>query len=88
MYPDWDDPLLPLMAAYHAAVVRSSGLQARLRHEVGDRDLLTRSLAADEQVIAARSALYRALMDLGWTPPQRIVSDLDHDADLLHLHGY
>lgn len=88
MYPDWNDPLLPLMATYHAAIVRSSGLQARLRHAIGDSDLLTRSLAADEQVIAARSALYRALIDLDWTPPPHVVTDLDHDSDLLHLYGY
>ncbi len=87
MYPDWDDPLLPLLAAYHAAVVRSSGLQQRLRHEPGDTELLDRSLLGAEQVIEARAALYRGLIDLGWTAPPRVVVDLVHDSELLPLPG-
>jgi hypothetical protein len=56
LYPNWDDPLLPLLAAYHAAVIRSDGLQAKLKAAVGDEDLLDRSLVAAEQVIEARAA--------------------------------
>jgi len=87
MYPDWDDPLLPLFAAYHAAVIRGSGLQQRLRNESGDADLLDRTLVAAEQVIETRAAVYRALMDAGWTPPPRVATDLVHDSELLPLRG-
>lgn len=87
MYPDWDDPLLPLCAAYHAAVVRSSGLQDKLRSGAGTPDLLDRSLLAAEQVILARAALYRELMRLGWRPPDQVVADLRHDLELLPLPG-
>ncbi|MEO6205313.1 MAG: hypothetical protein ABIO67_08030 [Mycobacteriales bacterium] len=87
MYPDWDDPLLTLFTTYQAAVVRSSGLQERLRHAAGDADLLDRSLFAAEQVIESRAAFYRGLMNLGWTPPARIVADLNHDSELLPLRG-
>lgn len=85
MYPNWTDPLLPLIATYHAAVVRSDGLQERLRHRIGDPELLSRSLAADEHVIEARAALRRGLIDLGWTPPPEIVQDIRLDDDVLHL---
>ena len=87
MYPEWNDPLLPLLAGYHAAVIRSDGLQAKLRVHAGDSDLLDRSLVAAEQVIEARAALYRGLMDLGWAPPPTVVDNLEHDVALLHLPG-
>ena len=87
MYPNWDDPLLPLMATYHAAVVRSDGLQAKLRHSAGDQDLLDRSLVAAEQVIEARAALRRGLIDLGWVPPAEVAQDLALDDEVLHLPG-
>ena len=87
MYPNWDDPLLPLMAAYHAAVIRSDGLQTKLRSALGDEDLLGRSLTAAEAVIEARAALYRALMDLGWTPPPLVADALRTDLEVLHLPG-
>ena len=87
MYPNWDDPLLPLMAAYHAAVIRSDGLQSKLRDAHGDEELLDRSLAAAEQVIEARAALYRGLIDLGWTPPAVVVDNLATDLEVLHLPG-
>lgn len=87
MYPNWDDPLLPLLAAYHAAVIRSDGLQEKLRTSLGDADLLDRSLTAAEQVIEARAALYRGLMDLGWTPPDVVVDNLRTDLEVLRLPG-
>lgn len=87
MYPNWDDPLLPLMAAYHAAVIRSDGLQGKLKDAPGDEELLERSLAAAEQVIEARAALYRGLIELGWTPPPMVVDNLAIDLEVLHLPG-
>ena len=87
MYPNWNDPLLPLMAAYHAAVIRSDGLQDKLRQGVAEPDLLDRSLTAAEHVIEARAAFRRGLIDLGWTPPAEVAEDLAYDDDLLHLPG-
>ena len=87
MYPNWDDPLLPLMTAYQAAVIRSDGLQDKLKSSVGDQDLLDRSLAAAEQVLATRAEFYRALIDLGWTPPPVVVDNLATDLELLKLRG-
>jgi hypothetical protein len=87
VYPNWEDPLLPLMATYHAAVIRSDGLQTKLRTSLGDEDLLDRSLAAAEQVIEARAALYSGLMALGWTPPPTVVDNLATDIEVLHLPG-
>jgi hypothetical protein len=87
VYPNWDDPLLPLMAGYHAAVVRSDGLQTKLRSALDDEDLLLRSLTAAEAVIEARAALYRALMDRGWTPPALVQEGLRTDLEVLHLPG-
>jgi hypothetical protein len=87
MYPTQQDPLLPLMAAYHAAVIRSEGLEDRLRDENGDPELLDRSLAAAEHVIEARAALRTGLIDLGWTPPREVAEDLRRDVDVLDLPG-
>ncbi len=81
MYPGWgpQEPLLTAFAAHHAAVIRSDGLAARLRDEPADDDLLGRSLIAADEVIATRARLYRAFIDLGWTPPLAVVEDLDYD---------
>ncbi len=87
MYPNWDDPLLPLMAGYHAAVIRSDGLAGKLRATPSDEELAERSLHAAEQVIEARAALYRGLMDLGWTPPAPVADSLRTDLEVLHLPG-
>lgn len=87
MYPNWEDPLLPLLAAYHAAVIRSDGLQDKLRHEIGDTELLDRSLVAAEQVIETRAALHRGLIELGWTPPTSVIDNLSLDLEVLHLPG-
>jgi hypothetical protein len=73
------------MAAYHAAVIRSDGLQEKLRESAGEPELLDRSLAADEQVIQTRAALRRGLIDLGWTPPADVAEDLQLDAEVLQL---
>jgi hypothetical protein len=87
VYPNWDDPLLPLLAAYHAAVIRSDGLQEKVRRGAADQEALDRSLVAAEQVIEARAALYRGLMDLGWTPPALVIDNLRTDIEVLHLPG-
>jgi hypothetical protein len=87
VYPNWDDPLLPLMTAYHAAVVRSDGLRSKLTRQAGDTDLLDRSLAAAEQVIQTRAALHRGLIDLGWTPPKAVADNLHFDDAVLRLPG-
>jgi hypothetical protein len=51
------------------------------------RDLLDRSLAAAEAVIEARAALYRGLMDRGWTAPPVVTEALRTDLAVLHLPG-
>jgi hypothetical protein len=85
MYPNWRDPLLPLLARYHAAVIRSDGLQDKLREGPATAELLDRSLAADEQVIEARAALRKGLIELGWTPPPDVAEDLELDEQVLDL---
>jgi hypothetical protein len=87
LYPDWQDPLLPLLAGYHAAVIRSDGLQAKLRDNPADEGLHGRSLVAAEQVIEARAALYRGRIDLGWTPPPLVLDNLRTDLEVLHHPG-
>lgn len=87
MYPTQQDPLLRLMAAYHAAVIREEGLSARLRQASGDPELLDRSLAAAENVIKARAELRAGLIGLGWTPPPEVAQDLTFDVDVLQLPG-
>ena len=39
--------------------------------------------AADERLLSARVALYRALVDSGWSPPAGISAQLERDAALL-----
>ena len=75
-----------LMGAFwslHAAHLRHEGLEQRLRQGETGQDLLDRSLAAAEAVVAARSALHRCLMRRGWTPPKEVVIDLVQDEWLL-----
>ncbi len=81
---DRDAELLTCFWALHAAIIRRDGIEARLRAGDHDPDLLTRTLPAAEAVIAARTALYRRLMDLGWTPPNTVVRDLSYDETVLH----
>jgi hypothetical protein len=81
--PERDPELLGCFWELHAAVVRRDGIEARLRAGQHDPELLTRSLPAAEAVIAARTALYRHLMQQGWTPPNAVVRDLAYDETVL-----
>ena len=88
MENDRDHALLSRFWALHAAVLRRDGLEERLRLVVApDRDLLERSLAAAEGVLTARAALFRHLMDIGWTPPESVVKDLLYDETVLSETG-
>lgn len=84
MSEDRDHELLGRFWALHAAVIRRDGLEDKLRSGLQvDPDVLDRSLAAAEGVIEARAALYRYLMDAGWTPPNAVVKDLVYDEIVL-----
>jgi hypothetical protein len=84
MDADHDHTLLSRFWALHAAVIRRDGLEERMRSGLPlDEDLLARSLAAAEGVLAARGALYRHLMEAGWTPPEPVVKDLLYDEIVL-----
>lgn len=84
MSEDRDHELLARFWALHAAVIRRDGLEDKLRSGLQvDPDVLDRSLAAAEGVIEARAALYRYLMDAGWTPPNAVVKDLVYDEIVL-----
>lgn len=93
MHEDRDHELLSRFWALHAAVIRRDGLEDRMRANVPvDEELLDRSLAAAEAVLQARAALYRHLMQSGWTPPDTVVKDLAYDEIVLSetdgaLHG-
>ena len=90
MYPGWGrhEPLLMAFDAHHAAVIRSDGIAARLRDRPGDPELLDRSAAAADEVIATRTRLYRALVELGWTPPASVTTDLVYDDAVRALPGW
>ena len=84
MEDDRDHALLTRFWALHAAVIRRDGLEERLRASGSPgRDLLERSLASAEAVVAARAALFRHLMAEGWTPPDAVVRDLVYDEIVL-----
>ena len=84
MQHDRDDDLLARFWALHAAIIKRDGLEERMRSGLPmDSDLLDRSLAAAEGVLEARAALYRYLMDVGWTPPDAVVKDLVYDETVL-----
>lgn len=84
MRHDRDDDLLARFWALHAAIIKRDGLEERMRSGLPmDPDLLDRSLAAAEGVLEARAALYRHLMDAGWTPPDTVVKDLVYDEIVL-----
>lgn len=93
MDSDRDHELLSRFWALHAAVIKRDGLEDRMRSGLPlDQDLLDRSLTAAEDVLAARTALYRHLMAGGWTPPDSLVKDLRYDEIVLSegdgaLHG-
>ena len=81
---DRDHELLSRFWALHAAVIRRDGIEDRMRSGAPiDQDLLDRSLAASEAVLEARAALYRHLMESGWTPPDTVVKDLVYDETVL-----
>ena len=80
---DRDKGLLTHFWSLHAAVLKRDGLEDRMRAGPLDQELLDRSLAAAEGVLAARSALYRQLMSQGWTPPAALVRDLAYDEIVL-----
>ena len=84
MQADRDDELLARFWALHAAIIKRDGLEERMRGSLpADSDLLDRSLAAAEDVLQARAALYRYLMDAGWRPPDTVVKDLVYDEVVL-----
>jgi hypothetical protein len=84
MHAQRDHDLLAHFWALHAAVIRRDGLEERMRSDLPrDQDLVDRSLAAAEAVLAARTGLYRYLMDTGWTPPEHLAKDLAYDEIVL-----
>ena len=84
MSTDRDDELLARFWALHAAIIKRDGLEERMRSGLPlDQDLLDRSLSAAEGVLAARAALYRHLMQQGWSPPETVVRDLAYDEIVL-----
>ncbi len=93
MNEDRDHELLSRFWALHAAIIRRDGIEEKLRSGLAvDQEMLDRSLAAAEGVLQARAALYRHLMESGWTPPDTIVKDLVYDEIVLSetdgaLHG-
>jgi hypothetical protein len=80
---DRDAGLLSCFWALHAATIRRDGLESRMRAGQLDEDTLDRSLAAAEAVLSARTALYRQMMSLGWTPPDTVVRDVEYDEIVL-----
>lgn len=77
------DELHLRFAQLDRAVVSRDALEHRLSADPRDEALRWRSLAACEQVLRARAALYRCLMRQGWRPPPRVVRDLLDDELLL-----
>ena len=70
--------------AFHTAVQRRDGVEARLRRGEHGPELLDRSLTAAEAVVQARVELYRLLMADGWIPPPTVASDIAYDDAVLH----
>ncbi len=83
MEPEKDARLLSAFWALHAATIRRDGLDARMRAGQLDEDTLERSLSAADSVLAARTALYRQLMSMGWTPPDEVIRDVEYDEIVL-----
>lgn len=79
-----DSELLSRFTALARAVEQRDSLEEQLRSVGGDdRNLRTLSLAACEQVLARRAALYRCLIRQGWTPPAPVIRQLLNDEVLL-----
>ena len=78
-----EDRLHAAVWAFHAAVQRRDGIEARLRRGEQDLDLRDRSLAASEAVVEARVALYRMLIGDGWTPPAAVAQEIEYDDSVL-----
>jgi hypothetical protein len=79
-----EDQLHAALWAFHTAVQRRDGVEARLRRGEIDVDLYDRSLHASEAVMGSRLALYRLLIDQGWTPPRHVIEDIAYDNSVLH----
>jgi hypothetical protein len=84
MGPEHEERLHAAMWAFHAAVQRRDGIEARLRAGQHDADLQHWSLTAAEAVVEARIHLYRLLMSDGWIPPPSVAHDVEMDVSLLH----
>ncbi|MCU1592844.1 MAG: hypothetical protein JWO12_236, partial [Frankiales bacterium] len=69
--------------AFHTAIQRRDGVEARVRRGEHDPDLLDRSLLAAEAVVQARIALFFLLMDEGWTPPPTVTRTIELDGKIL-----
>lgn len=78
-----EDRLHAAVWAFHSAVQRRDGIEARLRRGELDLDLQDRSLAASEAVVQARLALYRMLISEGWTPPPAVAQQIEYDDTVL-----
>lgn len=78
-----EDRLHTAVWAYHAAVQRRDGIEARMRRGELDLDLQDRSLAASESVVEARNGLYRMLISEGWTPPETVAQQIEYDDSVL-----
>jgi hypothetical protein len=76
--------LLSAAWAFHTAVQRRDGIEARLRRGEQDPELFDRSLTAAESVVQARIELYRLLITDGWIPPPTVAGDLEYDDCVLH----
>ena len=84
MHQDRDAELLSRFWVLHAAIIKRDGLEERMRSgQPIDKDLLDRSLAAAEEVLEARTMLFRYLMAQGWRPPDAVVRDVVYDEIVL-----
>lgn len=73
--------------AFHDALQRRDGIEARLRDGDADADLYDRGLAASQAVVLARLALYGVLEAQGWIPPAAVSAQASLDAQLLREPG-
>lgn len=66
----------------HAVTCRDT-LERRLREQPHSASVRLRSLTACEQVLRARTGLYRCLIREGWQPPPHVVRAMLDDELLL-----